>query len=187
MNTTKSRLRDMVKRSFEFYPREILDSWSEIIQDVILETIRPYKTIMSYVSTPREVSTFKILKEVLKDGKILVVPKVVCNSIVPVRIKSLEELSIGAFKVLEPEDSSFFDISMLEVIIVPGIAFNTNLHRIGHGGGHFDKFLKSLPPYVLKIGLAYDFQVVEEEFEDHWDEKVDIVITEKRRIECTLL
>jgi 5-formyltetrahydrofolate cyclo-ligase len=176
-------LRGRVKRNFELYPKEALDVWGEVIQNRVLEIIRPYKTIMSYVSTIREVPTFKILKRVLEEGKVLVVPKVVKDNIIPVRIESLEELSIGTFNVLEPENSSSFDISKIEVIIVPGIAFNTNLHRIGHGGGHFDKFLKSLPQYVLKIGIAYDFQVVEEEFEDHWDEKVDIIITEKRRLE----
>ena len=183
MNITKTKLRSIVRRSLEFYPKEVLNVWEEIIQDRVLEIIRPYKTIMSYVSTPKEVSTFKVLKKVLEEGKTLVVPKVVYNEIIPVRIEDLGELSVGTFNVLEPKDTSPFDITRLEVIIVPGIAFNTNLHRLGHGGGHFDKFLKSLPPYVLKIGLAYDFQVVEEEFEDHWDEKVDMIITEKRRIE----
>jgi len=183
MNLTKTKLRGRIKRVFELYPKETLNVCGDIIQNKILEIIRPYKVIMSYVSTPREVTTFKILEKVLEEDKVLVVPKVVQDNIIAVRIKNLEELSLGAFNVLEPKSSSPFDISELEVIIVPGIAFNTNLHRIGHGGGHFDKLLKFLPPYILKIGLAYDFQVVEEEFEDQWDKKMNIIITEKRRIE----
>lgn len=183
MNITKLKIRGKIKRLFELYPRELLDRWGEIIQDEVLKIIQPYRTIMSYVSLPKEVPTFKILSKVLEDKKTLIVPKTVEEGIIPVRIESLSELYPGAFNVLEPITSTPYDISNLEVIIVPGIAFNTELHRIGHGKGHFDRFLKSLPDKVLKIGLAYDFQIIDEEFKDEWDERMDIVVTEKRRIE----
>lgn len=183
MNITKLKIRGRIKRLFKLYPKELLDRWGDIIQEEVVRIIEPYSVIMSYVSLPSEVPTFKILKKVLTDGKELIVPKTVEEDIIPVRIKSLDELSPGAFNVLEPYSSEAYDIENLDVIIVPGIAFNTKLHRIGHGKGHFDRFIKSLPENVLKIGLAYDFQIVDEDFIDEWDEKMDIVITEKRRIE----
>lgn len=183
MNITKLKIRGRIKRLFDLYPKELLDRWGDIIQDEVLRIIEPYRTVMSYVSLPREVPTFKILNRVLENGKTLLVPKTMEEEIIPVRIESLEELSPGAFNVLEPANSIPYNISDLDVIIVPGIAFNTFLHRIGHGKGHFDRFLKSLPDKTLKIGLAYDFQIIDEEFEDEWDEKMDMVITEKRRIE----
>lgn len=183
MNITKLKIRGRIKRLFELYPREVLDRWGEIIQDEVLRIIEPYKIIMSYVSLPKEVPTFKILNKVLEDNKILIVPKTVEENIIPVRVESLQELYPGTFNVLEPVNSLPYDISNLEVIIVPGIAFNTDLHRVGHGMGHFDRFLRSLPDKTLKIGLAYDFQIIDEEFKDEWDVRMDMVITEKRRLE----
>ncbi|MCX7796565.1 MAG: 5-formyltetrahydrofolate cyclo-ligase [bacterium] len=182
MNITKLKIRGRIKRLFKLYPKELLDRWGDIIQEEVIKIIEPYMVIMSYVSLPSEVPTFKILKKVLSDGKILTVPKTVDEDIIPVRIKSLDELYPGTFNVLEPYSSEPYDIEKLDVIIVPGIAFNTELHRIGHGKGHFDKFIKSLPEKVLKIGLAYDFQIVDEDFIDEWDEEMDMIITEKRRI-----
>lgn len=183
MNITKLKIRGRIKRLFKSYPRELLDRWGDIIQDEAIKLIEPYKVIMSYVSLPSEVPTFKILKKVLSDKKILVVPKTVGEDIIPVRVENLENLSPGAFNVLEPSSSESYNIEDLEVIIVPGVAFNTNRHRIGHGKGHFDRFIKSLPDKVLKVGLAYDFQIIDEDFIDEWDEEMDIIITEKRRIE----
>lgn len=183
MNITKLKIRGRIKRLFKLYPKELLDRWGDAIQEEVIKIIEPYKVIMSYVSLPSEVPTFKILKKILSDGKILIVPKTINEDIIPVRIESLDELSPGAFNVLEPHSSEIYDISDLEVIIIPGIAFNTKLHRIGHGKGHFDRFIKSLPEKVLKIGLAYDFQIVDEDFIDEWDEEMDMIITEKRRIE----
>ncbi|HRR91985.1 MAG TPA: 5-formyltetrahydrofolate cyclo-ligase [bacterium] len=183
MNITKLKIRGRIKRLFDSYPRELLDRWGDIIQDEVLKIVEPYNVIMSYVSLPREVATFKILRKVLEDNKILLVPKVSGEDIISVRIKSLDELSPGTFNVLEPASNIPYDTSKIEVIIVPGIAFNTKLYRIGHGKGHFDRFLKSLPDNVLKIGLAYEFQIIEEEFTDEWDEKMDIIVTEKRRLE----
>lgn len=183
MNITKLKIRGRIKRLFKLYPKELLDRWGDIIQEEVIKIIEPYRVIMSYVSLPSEVPTFKILKKVLSDGKTLIVPKTVDEDIIPVRIESLDELSPGAFNVLEPYSSEAYAVTDLEVIIIPGIAFNTRLHRIGHGKGHFDRFIKSLPERVLKIGLAYDFQIVDEDFIDEWDEEMDIIITEKRRIE----
>jgi len=182
MNIAKLKIRGTIKSLFKSYPRELLDRWGDVIQDEAIRTIEPYRVIMSYVSLPNEVPTFKILKKVLEDNKILLVPKMVGEDIIPVRIESLDELSPGAFNVLEPHRSEAYDTKDLEVIIVPGIAFNTKLHRIGYGKGHFDRFIKLLPEKVLKIGLAYDFQIIEEHFIDEWDEEMDIIITEKRRI-----
>lgn len=182
MNITKLKIRGRIKRLLKLYPKELLDRWGDIIQEEAIKVIEPYRVIMSYVSLPTEVSTFKILRKVLNDGKILIVPKTVDGDIIPVRIESLDELSPGAFNVLEPYRSEPYNIKDLEVIIIPGIAFNTKLHRIGHGKGHFDRFIKSLPEKVLKIGLAYDFQIVDEDFIDEWDEEMDMIITEKRRI-----
>lgn len=183
MNITKLKIRGRIKRLFESYPRELLDRWGNIIQDEVIKIIEPYRVIMSYVSLPKEVPTFKILRKVLDDNKTLLVPKTVEEEIIPVKIESLEELSPGAFNVLEPSKNIPYDTSKLQAIVIPGIAFNTKLHRIGHGKGHFDRFLKSLPDNVLKIGLAYEFQIIDEDFKDEWDEKMDIIVTEKRRIE----
>ena len=49
----------------------------------------------------------------------------------------------------------------LDLMIVPGIAFDKNNHRLGHGGGYYDRFLQKVSPSVYTIGLAFDFQVID--------------------------
>jgi len=68
------------------------------------------------------------------------------------------------------------------LIIVPGVAFDLNLNRIGYGKGYYDRFLSKVSKNVPKIALAYDFQVLESISEGENDIKMDMIITEKRII-----
>ena len=63
------------------------------------------------------------------------------------------------------------------MVIVPGIAFDKDGNRIGHGGGYFDRFLKNLPKKIPTIGLAFKFQLIERIKTLHWDVPVTEVIT----------
>ena len=66
------------------------------------------------------------------------------------------------------------------MVIVPGIVFDKNGHRIGYGYGYYDRFFHKLDANVKKIGFAFDFQVVDKIPEEQHDVPMDVVITEKR-------
>lgn len=136
------------------------------------------KRIFIYVSYKNEVDTKEIIDYSLKNDKMIYVPKINVEdkTMKAVRIHSLNELSVNKYGILEPNivDKDCID---LDLIVLPGIAFDKVGNRIGYGGGYYDKYLAALEYKVDKVALAYGFQVIDNiEVEEH-DIKVDYVIT----------
>ena len=88
---------------------------------------------------------------------------------------------MGAFQIEEPTGDDTADIAEIELIIVPGIAYDRKGNRIGRGKGYYDRLLTATK--ATKIGVGYDFQFIDDEIpsEPH-DVWVDVVITESRRL-----
>ncbi len=148
-----------------------------------LQQYRNAKTIMFFVSFNSEVNTHKMIKDALKN-KIIVVPKVVQHEIEPSIILDFDSLiQSGRFGILEPIELMKISYKNIDLVLVPGIAFDKNGHRIGYGFGFYDKFLAKVPKAV-KIGLCFDFQVVDEIPREEHDVPVDLIVTEERVIEC---
>jgi 5-formyltetrahydrofolate cyclo-ligase len=142
------------------------------------------KTVLFYVSTGNEVSTIEMIKAALKE-KVVAVPKTnkKNKNLIISKIKSFSELKEGAFGILEPAKINKIGIKDIDLIIVPGVAFDSACARIGHGGGYYDRLLyKTKAP---KIGLAFEAQIAKKIPCEKHDVRVDKVITEKRVIEHT--
>ena len=89
-------------------------------------------------------------------------------------------LALGAFNILEPSgDINPADPAQLDLVLVPGVAFDRDLYRIGFGGGFYDRFLPRLGAHSLKIGIAYQFQLVSKVPRDTHDIPLDGVCTEQ--------
>jgi 5-formyltetrahydrofolate cyclo-ligase len=73
------------------------------------------------------------------------------------------DLETGPYGVKQPADDPAKTLAhdCLDIVIVPGVAFDRKNHRLGRGGGYYDRFLGSLPAHVRTVGLAFDFQVVD--------------------------
>jgi 5-formyltetrahydrofolate cyclo-ligase len=101
-------------------------------------------------------------------------------------ISSPLELCPGRFGILEPAGANYVSLTLLEnlIIFVPGVAFDRRGHRLGRGVGWYDRLLKSLTNQALFVGLAYEFQLVEQVATAKWDQDVHYVITEKQVIDC---
>ena len=90
-------------------------------------------------------------------------------------------LALGSFHIEEPQGDDVTDISEIELVVVPGIAFDKKGNRVGRGKGYYDRMLPRSK--AVKIGVGYDFQIVEEEIEvDAHDVGMDIVISQSRTI-----
>ena len=88
----------------------------------------------------------------------------------------------GPYGVMEPslETSVPVDISRIDLIIVPGLAFDKDKNRLGRGAGFYDRFLKTITPPVAKVGVAFDVQILQDLPNDPaWDEKVDVLVGER--------
>ena len=87
------------------------------------------------------------------------------------------------YGMLEPSETCpIFPIAQLQLVVVPGIAFDRKGYRLGYGKGFYDRFLANCPP-VIPIGLAYQIQIVEDTFPEAWDVPVQHIFTEIGRID----
>lgn len=93
-------------------------------------------------------------------------------------IRGSDSLREGAFHIMEPVGERFTDLQIIDVILIPGIAFDAQGHRLGRGKGYYDRFLSSLTSHFspLLIGVCFDFQKVSEVPVDKFDISVDEVI-----------
>lgn len=129
--------------------------------------------ILMYHSLPDEVSTHEFLQK-WHTKKRFFLPRVngVNLDILPYDDTRLE---LGAFHIEEPTGDELTPIDEIELIIVPGVAFDRQGNRLGRGKGFYDRLLAG--SRASKIGVAYDFQIVEEIPAEPHDVKMDIVIT----------
>lgn len=131
--------------------------------------------VFVYVSTDDEVDTLTLIEKMLKDKKTLYAPKCTEKGFMEARkFERLSDLSLDKFGILAPsgEVSNHIDL-----IIVPGVAFNENLHRIGYGGGYYDRFLNDTDN--VTCGLFFEEQRAEFSAESH-DMPLDYIITDTK-------
>ena len=134
------------------------------------------KHILLYKALPDELSTEPLLTE-WSQAKQLFLPRV-NGDILEILPYDKNALSEGSFHIKEPIGSDIVDINKIDIVIVPGIAFDKNGNRVGRGKGYYDRLLQSST--TLKIGVCYDFQLLKSiECEPH-DIKMDIIVTDKQ-------
>lgn len=121
--------------------------------------------VMFYASTGEEVDTRELMDEAWQRGKTVLLPSVdgARNELVPVVVRDRRGLVKGKLGIYEPviDPENLLPPSELELVFVPGIAFDKWGNRLGRGGGFYDRFLAKLSPRAVKVGLAFDFQLVE--------------------------
>ena len=139
------------------------------------EAYKNAKTIYGYLPYNQEVRTVPMLEQALKDGKRVAVPKVYGDEMKFLYLDDLSQVEKGYAGIPEPiaDDPVADDDTAL--VLMPGLAFDPQGHRIGYGGGFYDKFLAAEPNHPT-LALCYDFQLLPElETEEH-DIPVDTVL-----------
>ena len=145
-----------------------------------------FDAVMLYLSMRSEVETTGLLEGLLHSGKQVCAPVVDTEhlELVPRQIQNLKtELVRHPYGMLEPNQTCpIFPTQHLQLIIVPGIAFDRKGYRLGYGKGFYDRFLRKCP-HAGAMGLAYEIQLVEDTFPQAWDVPVQHIFTETGRIE----
>ncbi len=154
-----------------------------------LEAFRSARAIMAYASFGSEVETKEIIDACFVAGKEVALPIVDRRGLLVGRIWESTELSPNAFGIPEPprEKSNLLDAKTIDLIIVPGVAFDRLGRRIGYGGGYYDRFLGSVRPDAAKIALAFEIQIVDRVPVGERDSPVDVIVTESEVIDCARL
>lgn len=138
------------------------------------------QNILFYYAHGKEVKTQELIEEYL-DKKNLYLPKFISEEqFQPVLIRDLN-LQKGPHGILEPVGEVLE--GKLDVILIPGVAFDLKGQRLGRGKGHYDRFLAHQKG-VLRVGLAYEFQIFDELPKESYDKGVDMIITDQKIIEC---
>jgi 5-formyltetrahydrofolate cyclo-ligase len=144
--------------------------------------------ILVYSAILKEVDLSIFIRRAWQDGKILYFPKVFGEKMEFFRADAMEELQKGSFGVLEPMDESRpYQSTDKNIVLVPGAVFSEQGARIGYGKGYYDRYFgrwkEENIPYTA-IGIAYDFQVINEFKTDSNDIDMHWIITEMREVDC---
>jgi 5-formyltetrahydrofolate cyclo-ligase len=143
------------------------------------------ETVMVYIDVRTEVRTRHHLPKLLAGSKRIVVPYCVDDVLELFLLENMDELAIGMYKILEPKPglrdmpSKRVDVEALDLIMVPGVAFDARGARMGHGFGYYDKLLEHARPDTPLVALAFECQIFPEiPTQDH-DIFMDKIITER--------
>ena len=171
--TLRKQIRDQ-KRAMT--PEEIQRS-SEALGEKFLESAlyKQAKTIYGYLPYNQEVRTVPMLERALADGKKVAVPKVYGEEMRFIYLTDLTQVEIGYAGIPEPIADGPVGDDPTALVLMPGLAFDREGHRIGYGGGFYDKFLAAEPNHPT-IALCYAFQMVEELPVEEFDIPVDCVL-----------
>lgn len=179
----KSTLRSEMRASRLNLTEEEFIEKSKAIANVIME-LPQYKEaerIMVYLPLEGEVNIKHLFGPAWEAGKELYVP--VCEGQEPgvmqaALYKKKSITTITKQKVMEPVFARYIDPEDLDLLLIPGLAFDKQGHRLGYGGGYYDRFFHRLNKKAVKIGITFDLQVFDEiPYETH-DQFLDGLITE---------
>ncbi len=171
----KEELRKEVFFRSKYTDESLLKSKSEKICSLIEKHPKFYlaKNIALYYPLKGEVDVIPIIKKYYITKNILL--PVIINDNIKLKLYTGEKkLARGALGIKEPEGEIWDQISTLDLIIVPGIAYDLSGNRLGRGKGYYDRFLSTIMAY--KIGICFDFQIFESIPMQPHDSKVDEVI-----------
>lgn len=136
------------------------------------------KTIYGYLPYNQEVRTVPMLERALREGKRVAVPKVYGEEMKFIYLTDLSQVDTGYAGIPEPVADEPVADDPAALVLMPGLAFDPQGHRIGYGGGFYDKFLAAEPNHPT-VALCYGFQMLDVlETQDH-DIPVDLVLWSK--------
>ncbi|MFA4891617.1 MAG: 5-formyltetrahydrofolate cyclo-ligase [Candidatus Gracilibacteria bacterium] len=180
-NKTSIRKR-LLKKRLQLTKKEVENLSKRILKKLIKRPeFKASRVVLLYHPIKNEVDPIQLLSV---KTKILALPRICKNNRLHIhKVTDPQTLTIGRFNIKEPSTKNpTIARKNLDLIITPGLAFDPKGHRIGYGKGYFDKLFKNLSTKCVKIALAYDFQIIENVPADKHDQKVDLIITEKRII-----
>ena len=154
----------------------------EIFKKVLsLKEYREASLLLTFVSTPIEVDTHRLIAEALDEGKAVAVPRCIDGTSLMefYRITSFEDLEPRTFSVLEPVPAKCKKLTDFSgaFCIVPGLGFDMQGFRLGYGKGYYDRFLAGFPGTTA--GVCYNACMQNRLPHGRYDRSVDILITEK--------
>lgn len=181
---TKNEIRNAIRLKRAALTLHDIDVWSRQAIDRLNEVpaIMQAKRMACYLAKPFEVQTQRFIETCLTSGKSVCVPRRGDdeNGYAWSWVEPAGAWRDGPWRIPEPAHFKPVDNDVLDVVIVPAVALDPAGHRLGHGGGNFDRLLGGL--HCTRVGLVFDFQLIDEVPIEAHDTPVEIVVTESRTI-----
>lgn len=173
----KKELRRMIREKKRAMTQQEIQDASRRLFDLFIQTpqYQNAKTIYGYLPYNQEVRTVPILERALADGKRIAVPKVFGDEMKFIYLDDLSRVDSGHSGIPEPVDNGPEGDDPQALVLMPGLVFDPQGHRIGYGGGFYDKFLCKEPEHPT-VALCYSFQVLDHIETDEYDIPVDCVL-----------
>jgi 5-formyltetrahydrofolate cyclo-ligase len=141
-------------------------------------------TVMAFLSTHSEIDTEPLIVTALADGKVVAVPRIVPGPerrLEVVRLRGIgDPTEPGPFSIREPVSGELLDPASVELVFVPGLAFDDLGGRLGHGGGYFDRLLAGPARGAARCAMGFELQVVEPLPMQGHDVRMQFILTEAR-------
>jgi len=133
-----------------------------------------------YSPVRNEVFTEEIFSAARGLGKTVTYPRILGDLLEFVEVRDLQHLEAGVFGILEPGRGVIFQPTELELIVVPGVAFDLSGHRLGYGKGYYDRCLHESRGHL--VGLCFEFQVMNKLPAESHDVRMNMIVTEERTL-----
>lgn len=179
---TKQDIRKQIFAARKTYSDAQIDAWSRDITKRVaaLPAFKNAERILVYADYNHEVMTRYLIEEAWNAGKEVAVPKVVGKDMVFYLLEGFSQLSPGYYGIPEPVGGKTVSWENA-LMIMPGVAFDKKNHRVGYGGGFYDRFLEK-HPFLERIAIAFSFQIMEEVPVEPTDILPQIIVTEKETL-----
>ncbi|MDY6850188.1 MAG: 5-formyltetrahydrofolate cyclo-ligase [Thermodesulfobacteriota bacterium] len=176
----KTTIREALLRQRRRLPADQCMSLSLDIQSYLmaLDLFREAGTLALYSPVQNEVYTEALFAEARQQEKRVVYPRVCGDDLEFIEVVSRSDLVHGCFGVLEPGAGLRVDVGEIDLLVVPGVAFDQVGHRLGYGKGFYDRALRAAPPSCRLVGLCFDFQRVPALPSEAHDVRMHAVVTE---------
>lgn len=137
-------------------------------------------TVCTFISAFKEPDTMEIIRALWRESKKVIVPitHMETNTLSLSYIESDADLQKGAYGILEPATEKTADISHIDALLIPGLAFDKKGGRMGFGKGYYDRLLEKT--HAVKIALCYEFQILSSVPTEKHDIPMDFIVTEDR-------
>lgn len=180
----KNEIRKNIIKERNSLSNNFINEKSEIIINKLCEIIneKNLQNIMIFMDMKNEVQVTKLIN--IYPNKNFFIPKCFPKGVMKINKYNKDELIKHKFGYYESNSENYIHENILDLIIMPGVAFDENKNRIGFGGGYYDRFLLKFDKnkIPLTIAVCYDFQVIDYIPAENHDQKPDFIITEKRTL-----